>query len=65
MIKVIKFLVKMWLMLAILSVLIAIYMAVFSAYADAGLFLGFAAFSFFLYWLRKKQLERIEKNTGQ
>ena len=55
MIKVIKFMEKVWLMLAILTFLIAIYQSVQNSIFDALYFYGFSAIAAFIFMMRRKQ----------
>lgn len=61
MIKVIKFLEKMWLMLAILAFLVAVFWSLQNSIYDALFFYGFSAFSIFLFLMRRKQRRYHEK----
>jgi membrane protein implicated in regulation of membrane protease activity len=65
MIKMVKFLEKMWLMIGILTILIAVYKAVVSTWEDALYFLVFSAVAFLLFWLRRRQRHGLEKNNSQ
>ena len=55
MIKVIKFMEKMWLMLCILTFLIAIYFSIKNGVYDALYFYGFSVIAGFLFVMRRKQ----------
>ena len=61
MIKVIKFLEKMWIMLSVLTFLIGIYFSVINSTYDALFFFGFSAFAAFLFMMRRKQRRYHEK----
>ncbi len=65
MLKWIKFLEKMWLMLAILSLAIAIYKFFTSTTDDAGFFLIFSAMSTILYFLRRRQAKSLAKSMSE
>lgn len=62
MIKIIKFLEKMWLVLAILTFAIGLYWTFQNSTYDALFFFGFSAFSVFLFMMRRKQRRFHEKN---
>lgn len=64
MIKMIRFLEKMWLMIGILTVLIAIYMFFFGTGEDSLYFLLFSGVAFILYFLRRRQRQGFEKNNN-
>ncbi len=55
MLKVIKFLEKMWLMLAAVTLVLAIYKSFTSTMEDALYFYIFCAVSVLLYFLRRRQ----------
>ncbi|HCQ29629.1 MAG TPA: hypothetical protein DIU39_05035 [Flavobacteriales bacterium] len=65
MLKWIKFLEKMWLMLAILSATIAIYKLFASTVDDAGFFFIFSAMATILYFLRKRQAKTLAKSMEE
>ncbi len=55
MIKVIKFMEKVWLMLSILTFLIALYWSYVESIYDALYFYGFSAIAIVFFMLRRKQ----------
>lgn len=55
MLKVIKFLEKMWLMLAVVTLVLAVYKSFTSTMEDALYFYIFCAVSILLYFLRRRQ----------
>lgn len=55
MIKVIKFMEKAWLLIAILTFLIAIYNSIVNSVYDALYFYGFSIIAAFLFVMRSKQ----------
>jgi len=59
--KVIHFLKYMWLVIAIISFLIATYHLFFTAKEDALFFYFFAAMAMLLFFVRKRQSQRFEK----
>ncbi|KAA3650215.1 MAG: hypothetical protein DWP98_05405 [Bacteroidetes bacterium] len=63
MIKIIKFLEKMWLMLAIVTFLIGIYRSIQYSVFDALYFFGFSVVSIFLFSIRRKQRRYHEHNN--
>jgi MFS superfamily sulfate permease-like transporter len=65
MIKMVKFLEKMWLMIGILTIFIAIYKSIFVSIQDGVYFLVFSAVAFLLFWLRKRQRHGLEKNNNR
>ena len=54
----------MWLMVGIITLLVAIYKSFFSVVEDSTYFFLFAGVAFLLYFLRRKQRMRIEKNNS-
>ncbi len=61
--KMINFLEKMWLMLAIVTIILAVYKTFYSTIEDAAYFYVFCAVSIIFYFLRKRQ--RISLNSQQ
>ncbi|MDB4083324.1 hypothetical protein OAD50_05980 [Vicingaceae bacterium] len=55
MIKVIKFIEKAWMVIAIATFLIAIYWAIQNSIYDALYFFGFSVIAIFLFIMRRKQ----------
>lgn len=55
MIKVIKFMEKAWLMIAIITFVIAIYQSIRNSVFDALYFFGFSIIAVFLFLARRKQ----------
>ena len=62
MIKVIKFMEKMWLMLAIVTFVIAVYRSFQSSIYDSLYFYGFSVVAIFLFLMRRKQRKAHERN---
>lgn len=62
MIKVIKFMEKMWLVLSIVTFLIAIYKSIQSNVFDALYFYAFSAIAIVLFFMRRKQRLFHERN---
>ena len=58
--QVVKFLQYMWLMVAVISLCIAIYHLIFTGVGDALFFFFFAAMAGLLFYVRKRQLKRFE-----
>lgn len=58
--KVVRFLKYMWLMIAAISLCIAIYHLVFTGIGDALFFLFFALMAALLFYVRKRQLKRFK-----
>lgn len=63
MIKVIKFLEKMWLMLAIVTFIIAIYRTFTNDIYDALYFYAFSVVAALLFIMRRKQRKYHERNS--
>jgi len=61
--KMINFLEKMWLMLAIVTIILAVYKTFYSTIEDAAYFYVFCVVSIIFYFLRKRQ--RINLNSQQ
>lgn len=61
--KMINFLEKMWLMLAIVTIILAVYKTFYSTLEDAAYFYVFCVVSIIFYFLRKRQ--RIHLATQQ
>lgn len=53
--KMINFLEKMWLMLAIVTIILAVYKTFYSTMEDAAYFYVFCVVSIIFYFLRKRQ----------
>tara|TARA_R110002049_G_scaffold242042_4_gene415871 strand:- start:5707 stop:5922 length:216 start_codon:yes stop_codon:yes gene_type:complete len=53
--KMINFLEKMWLMLAIVTIILAVYKTFYSTLEDAAYFYVFCVVSIIFYFLRKRQ----------
>lgn len=60
MLKVVKFLQMMWLVIAVITFIIATYHLIFTDIKDALFFYFFSAFSVLLFYIRKRQLKRLE-----
>jgi len=60
--KVVRFLELMWLMLAIVTFIIACYQSIINSVFDALYFFGFSVISIFLYLMRRKQRKLHEKS---
>lgn len=60
MLKVVKFLQMMWLVIAIVAFCIATYHLFFTALKDAMFFYFFSGFSLLLFYIRKRQLKRLQ-----
>lgn len=60
MLKVVKFLQMMWLVIAIVAFCIATYHLFFTGTKDALFFYFFSGFSFLLFYIRKRQLKRLQ-----
>ena len=60
MFKVVKFLQMMWLVIAIVAFCIATYHLFFTALKDAMFFYFFSGFSLLLFYIRKRQLKRLQ-----
>jgi Flp pilus assembly protein TadB len=58
--KVVRFLQIMWLVIAIMSFLIATYHLIFTALEDALYFYFFAGLALILFFVRKRQLKRFD-----
>lgn len=58
--KVVRFLQYMWLVIAIISFLVATYHLIYTAIEDAMYFYIFAGLATILYIVRKRQLKRFE-----
>ncbi len=58
--KVVRFLQYMWLVIAIISFLIATYHLIYTAVEDALYFYIFSGIATILYFVRKHQLKRFE-----
>jgi len=65
MIKVIKFMEKMWMMLSILTFLIAIYFSIKNGVFDALYFYGFSVVAGLLFLMRRKQRRFHEKQESE
>ena len=63
MIKVVKFLEKMWLMLAIVTFIIALYRSFTNDVYDALYFYGFSLIATLLFIMRRKQRKYHERNS--
>lgn len=63
MIKVIKFMEKMWLMLSIVTFIIAVVRSVQYSIFDALYFYGFSIVAIFLFLLRRRQRRFHERNN--
>ncbi len=63
MIKWIKFLEKMWLMLAILTFLIGLYYSLMFGVYDALYFFGFSVISILLFTVRRQQRRHHERKN--
>lgn len=61
--KMINFLEKMWLMLAIVTIILAVYKTFYSTIEDAAYFYVFCVVSIIFYFLRKRQ--RINLSSQQ
>ena len=60
MLKVVRFLQMMWLVIAIVAFCIATYHLIFTTIKDALFFYFFSGFSLFLFFIRKRQLKRLQ-----
>lgn len=58
--KVVRFLQIMWLIIAIISFLIATYHLIFTAVQDALFFYFFSGMALVLFFVRRRQLKRFE-----
>ncbi len=65
MIKVIKFVEKVWLMAAILTFIMAIYFSFKNGIYDALYFYGFSAVASFLFLMRRKQRRFHEREEAK
>jgi len=65
MIKVIKFMEKMWLMLSIVTFIIALYQTFMNSVFDALYFFGFSVIAIFLFFMRRSQRIAHEKKNAQ
>lgn len=63
MIKVVKFMEKVWIMLCILTFLIGLYWSFKGQTFDALYFFGFSLVSLFLFFARRKQRKIYERNN--
>ncbi|MGB0887944.1 MAG: hypothetical protein ACPGSL_07470 [Vicingaceae bacterium] len=61
--KVVRFLQYMWLMIAVISLGMAIYHVLFTGIEDALFFFFFTAMAMLLYYVRKRQLKRFKNMT--
>ncbi len=59
MVKLVRFLQYMWLVIAIVSFLIATYHLIFTGVVDAVYFYFFAGLAMLLFYVRKRQLKRL------
>lgn len=59
--KVVRFLQYMWLVMAIISFLVATYHLIYTALEDALYFYIFSGIATILYFVRKNQLKRFDK----
>ena len=60
MLKVVKFLQIMWLVIAIITFLVATYHLIFTSTEDAIFFYVFSGVALILYIVRKRQLKRLQ-----
>ena len=58
--KVVRFLQYMWLMIAVISLCVAIYHLIYTGVTDALFFLFFSAMAVLLFYVRKRQLKRFQ-----
>jgi hypothetical protein len=58
--KVVRFLQYMWLIIAAISLCVAVYHLIFTGVSDALFFLFFAAMATLLFYVRKRQLKRFQ-----
>lgn len=65
MIKVLKFMEKMWLMLCIVTFVIALYKTFQQSVYDALYFYGFSVVAIGLFLLRRRQRRLYEKNNPE
>lgn len=65
MIKLIKFMEKMWLMASIVTFLIALYQSFRNSIFDALYFYGFSVIAIFLFYMRRKQRIFHEKENSK
>tara|TARA_B100000965_G_scaffold405843_2_gene441507 strand:- start:708 stop:905 length:198 start_codon:yes stop_codon:yes gene_type:complete len=65
MIKVLKFMEKMWLMLCIVTFVIALYKTFQQSIYDALYFYGFSVVAIGLFLLRRRQRRLYEKNNPE
>ena len=65
MIKVIKFMEKAWLVIAVATFLIALYWSIQSSFYDALYFYGFSLIAVFLFIMRRKQRMFHEREVEQ
>lgn len=63
--KIVKFLVNMWLVIAIITFLVALYWAAKGVTYDAMYFLGFSLVATILFLMRRKQNRMYNKNTKE
>ena len=63
--KMINFLEKMWLMLAIVTIVLAVYKTFYSTLEDAAYFYVFCVVSIIFYFLRKRQRVYLSEQEAQ